>query len=293
MGRLELQEIHDHPGFPGPLRDLVTDALQSLWNFGNTYKPILGRLLESMERAGASEALDLCSGGGGPWLRLAREPELAHEPSIAVRLTDKYPNRSAFERAGTTSNLLAFELAPVDAAAIPERLGGFRTMFSSFHHFGPNEAQRILSDAIAHRRGVGIFEMARRSPRPLLMICVIPFLAALLAPTIRPFRWSRLFWTWLVPVVPFVLFYDGIVSCLRSYSQQELEQLVQPLADPAYEWQIGEERSGFLPITYLLGVPRAGSPQSEMLNDRKPSQTAPPRGSDGRPEPFAAVLPLR
>jgi len=26
MGRTELKEIHDHPGFPAFLRDLVTDA---------------------------------------------------------------------------------------------------------------------------------------------------------------------------------------------------------------------------------------------------------------------------
>jgi hypothetical protein len=33
MGRTELFEIHDHPWFPAFLRDLVTDALQTLWNF--------------------------------------------------------------------------------------------------------------------------------------------------------------------------------------------------------------------------------------------------------------------
>jgi len=259
MRRLELQEIHDHPAFPAPLRNLVTDALQSLWEFGNSYKPVLPRLLDGMERAGTREVLDLCSGGGGPWLRLAREPELRRAAGIAfgiaVRLSDKYPNLGAFERASAVSDLLRFEPAPVDATDIPASLPGFRTIFSSFHHFGPGEARRLLSDAMEKRRGVGVFEMARRSPRTLLTICVIPLLAVYLAPTIRPFRWSRLLWSWLVPLVPFVLFYDGIVSCLRAYSREELEELIQPLAAPDYEWQIGEERGGFLPVTYLLGYP--------------------------------------
>jgi hypothetical protein len=254
MGRTELQEIHDHPEFPGFLRDLVTDALQSLWGFGNSYRPILGRLLDAMDRTGTREALDLCSGGGGPWLRLLRDPELGTR-RISVRLTDKYPNRSAFSRASATSELLAYESTPVDATRIPERLAGFRTIFSSFHHFGPELAREVLSDALRQRRGVGIFEMARRSPRTLLTICCIPVFSWCLAPTIRPFRWSRLFWTYLVPVVPFVLFYDGIASCLRAYSQAELAELVRPLAASDYEWQIGEDRSGFLPVTYLLGCP--------------------------------------
>jgi hypothetical protein len=255
MRHLELREIHDHPAFPRTLRDLVTDGLESLWNFGNSYKPVLGTLLAAMDRAGTHEVLDLCSGGGGPWLRLAREPELQRRGAIAIRLTDKYPNRSAFERAGAASSLLRFEPSPVDATGIPEYLPGFRTIFSSFHHFSPEAAGRILGDAIERGRGVGIFEMAQRSPRTLLAICCIPALAWFLAPKIQPFRWSRFFWTYLVPVVPFVLFYDGLASCLRAYSHEELQQMIRPLARPGYEWQIGEACSGFLPVTYLLGYP--------------------------------------
>jgi len=255
MRRLELQEIHDHPRFPGFLRDLVTDALQSLWQFGNSYRPILHRLLAAMDRTGTRDVLDLCSGGGGPWLRLVGEPEFEQPPMISIRLTDKYPNRSAFTRASTTSARLEHEFLPIDATRIPERLGGFRTIFSSFHHFGPEAARSILSQAMEQRRGVGIFEMARRSPRTLLANCWVPALCWLLTPTIRPFLWSRLFWTYLIPVVPFALFYDGLASCLRAYSRQELAELVGPLTDHDYEWQIGEERSGLLPVTYLLGYP--------------------------------------
>jgi hypothetical protein len=265
MRRLELQEIHDHPTFPKLLRDLFTDALQSLWDFSNSYKPILGPLLAAMERAGTREVLDLCSGGGGPWPRLARELELELNPGIAVRLTDKYPNHRAFEQAGATSSLLHFESAPVDATRIPVHLRGFLTFFSSFHHFGPDAARGVLSEAVKHCRGVGIFETARRSPRTFFAIACIPALALYLAPTIRPFRWSRLFWTWLMPVIPFALCYDGVVSCLRAYSSEELQELVEPLNASGYEWQIGEERSGMLPVTYLLGYPARVPPKSEGL----------------------------
>jgi len=255
MGRLELQEIHDHARFPGFLRDLMTDGLQSLWNFGNSYKPILGRLLSGMERAGTCEVLDLCSGGGGPWPRLAREPWLMGTPGLVVRLSDVYPNRRAFQQASETSDFLEFEVSPVNATRIPPNLRGFRTIFSSFHHFGPEAAGKVLSDAAEAGCGVGIFEMARRSPRTMLTICCLPLLSWWLTPTIRPFRWSRLVWTYLIPVVPFVMLYDGLVSCLRAYSREELEELVRPLAQDGYVWEVGEEVGGFLPVTYLLGYP--------------------------------------
>jgi hypothetical protein len=264
MRRIELQEIHDHPRFPVFLRDLVTDALQSLWGFGNSYRPILSRLLAGMNRTGSHEVLDLCSGGGGPWPRLARE--LEGESGFAVRLTDKYPNRSGFAWASATSTHVQFEPSPVDATRIPPSLQGFRTIFSSFHHFGPEKARALLSGAIRQRQGIGIFEVAGRSPRTMLTICVLPLLSWWLAPSIRPFRWSRLLWTYLIPVVPLVLLYDGIVSCLRTYSCAELESLVNSLDSDNYLWEVGQERRGFLPVTYLIGSPVKVVPASSEAN---------------------------
>ncbi|HZD50767.1 MAG TPA: hypothetical protein VE178_18625 [Silvibacterium sp.] len=261
MRRRDIPEINDHPALPEYLRNLVTDALQSVWDFGNSYNSILGPLLDAMECAGTREVLDLCSGGGGPWRRLARESLVEKAPAIAVRLTDKYPNRGAFGRAEAESSLLCFESSPVDATGIPEHLQGFRTIFSSFHHFGPETAGKILRDAMDKRRGVGIFELATRSAKTMLTLCLIPPLTWILTPVKLPFRWSRLFWTYVIPMVPFVLFYDGIASCLRAYSHKELEEMIRPLRRADYKWEIGEERSGFLPVTYLLGYPVTVQPE--------------------------------
>jgi hypothetical protein len=126
-----------------------------------------------------------------------------------VRLTDKYPNFSAFEHAQQSSKLLRFERLPVDAERIPEHLRGFRTLFSTLHHFAPDAVRRVLRDAIASGQGVGAFELAQREPRTLLANCLIPGLLMFLTLSIRPFRWSRLLWTYWIPVVPFIVAYDG------------------------------------------------------------------------------------
>jgi methylase of polypeptide subunit release factors len=94
---MNLIEIHDHPRFPAFLWNLVTDGLEALWASGNTYKPILPRLLNALDHAETGEVLDLCSGGGGPWLRLAKELQGEQHFDIEVCLSDKYPNRTAFE----------------------------------------------------------------------------------------------------------------------------------------------------------------------------------------------------
>ena len=61
-----------------------------------------------------------------------------------------------------------------------------------------------------------------------------------------------------VPLVPLAVWFDGTVSCLRTYTAEELHDLVGDLQQ-GYDWEIGTVRSAPLPsrITYLLGQPRS------------------------------------
>ncbi len=50
---------------------------------------------------------------------------------------------------------------------------------------------------------------------------------------------------------------NGVVSCLRTHTVEELTEMTQNLSGQPYHWDIGEEPvSGALaPITYLIGYP--------------------------------------
>jgi hypothetical protein len=255
MRRQSWFEIHDHPLFPSFLRDLVTDALEAMWNAQDFYGPVAARLGRALAQSGATRVVDLCSGGGGPWLGFSGR--LAGDGAApAILLTDKYPNHNAFRQIeNKTGNAIRFHPEPVDATRIPSELSGFRTMFSTFHHFGPAEARAILKDAFDQRQGIAIFEGAKCDWRTLAAVFAVPLLALRLAPGIRPFCWARIFWTYCVPVIPFTLWLDGILSCLRSYSQRDMQELVQDFRDDDYAWEIGEERRGVTTISYLIGCP--------------------------------------
>ena len=79
-----------------------------------------------------------------------------------------------------------------------------------------------------------------------------------LTPAVRPFRWSRLFWTYVVPVLPLAILFDGLVSCLRTYTSDEMLVLGHDDGGEEYKWEAGFVRPAGspLPIPYLLGVPR-------------------------------------
>ena len=124
MRRLHLLEIEDQPWCPAVLRDAATDFLQFMIVRTDTYAPALPLLQSALERAGTRQVVDLCSGGGGPWPGLLPLLDAA-DAGVQVRLTDRYPNREAFERANErTGGRLAFHGEPVDATALPNFFAG-------------------------------------------------------------------------------------------------------------------------------------------------------------------------
>lgn len=256
MRRKAWFEFHDHPLYPGFLRDLVTDALQAIWNTQQIYSPIWPRLVRAITESRAKRVIDLCSGSGGPWRRFSCEFVQDDGSPAQILLTDKYPNRGPIRNPeGATANRLSFHPEPVNAMEIPPDLTGFRTIFSTFHHFEPAEAYAILKSACEQRQGIGIFEAAKCDLRTLAAVIAVPLLALWLALGIKPFRWSRIFWTYCLPAIPLTLWLDGMLSCLRSYSRADLRELTSGLESDDYRWEIGEERAGPVAITYLVGCP--------------------------------------
>jgi hypothetical protein len=248
--RLHLVELHDLPLCPRSLRDALTDFLAFALNVAGAYDPAGPLLRRAVGRAGARRIVDLCSGAGGPWSRLAGQV------GVPVLLTDLYPHRGPHVAARWP-----FYPEPVDARAVPKELDGFRTLFTSFHHFRPAEARAILADAVTQRQGIAVFEAARRAPWEVAVVAFTWLGTLAAAPFIRPWRWSRLLWSYLPPVLPLVGTFDGVVSCLRAYSLAELRDLVRGL--DTYDWELGGMRGGWSPLrgTYLIGVPKSGLAQ--------------------------------
>jgi hypothetical protein len=264
MRRIQFIEFHDQPWFPSFLRDYVTDALQFGFHLFNVYAPIAPLLQRVTESTGRQSLVDMCSGAGGPWVRLSEELDSRERsgdaPALQICLTDKYPNLGAFEKVGAASEgRIRFYPGSVDATHVPRELKGLRTMFTSFHHFLPDTGRAILQDAVDAGEGIGIFEIPSRSVPAIAVTFGFVLTLFVCTPWIRPFRWSRLLWTYLLPIIPFVLLFDGVVSCLRTYRPQEMLEIVDGLKANNYRWEAGELPTRFVPITYLVGYPRASA----------------------------------
>lgn len=255
MRRFQLLELEDQPWFPRSIRDLATDYLQfvqTALRFDEAMTPLVKRL---MEETGTTRIVDLCSGGSGPLLLLARDLAAAGVP-VRVTMTDLYPNVPAFEEiAARSDGRIGFEATPIDARQVPPALAGLRTLFNGFHHFKPDDARDVLHAAAAARQPIAIFEVSERRWSTLIAILLTPLFVWIATPFMRPFRWRRLFWTYLLPMVPFTCLWDGVVSQLRAYTLDELRALCEGSAP--MRWQLGHVpiTGGRGRLTYLIGCP--------------------------------------
>jgi hypothetical protein len=230
-----------------------------------TYAPIVPRLAAAIQASGSGHILDFCSGSGGPSLAVLDAVNAELDEPVEIILSDKYPNFERFQTICTRHRHCSFIRESVDVLAcrgLNSTVGGFRTMFTALHHFGPTDVAKILADAIADRAGIALFEFTERGfPQIAASMSISPLLTLGITPRLRPMTVGRVFWTYMVPVVPLTFAWDGMVSSLRSYGPEELEAIVHTVAGAdRFDWDIGrtppaDEGIPFR-ITYLIGTPR-------------------------------------
>lgn len=256
MGRIHLFEFEDKQGFPSFLRDYGTDFLQFLSAKTAMCKPIIPIIEKGLDIGRTNEILDLCSGGGGGLIWLNNELK-KHVPHLKILLTDLFPNLSAFEYSSNKADNIIYLKEPVDARNVPENLSGLRTLFLSLHHFNPNDAKAILQNAVDAHKAIAVFEAQERTFLSLLAMFLSPISVLLTTPFIKPFKIRRFIFTYLLPIVPLFVWWDGIVSSLRTYSVTEMEEMVKNLdKTEKYDWEINRIKSGPGTILYLLGTPK-------------------------------------
>ena len=250
--RLHLFEFGDQRWFPKVLRDTerayLTAAYRVWPELARQWAEKISTVLDPRE---AVEILDLCSGSGGP-IRQIIEVLAKRNYDVRASLTDLYPNRSP-----VLDPRVTWRLEPVDAMHVPPKLRGVRTMFSAFHHFRPEAARAILKDAFDCRRAICIFESGSGTPLGMGAMLGVPLAVLALMPLARPFRWTYLLFTYLIPLAPVIILWDGMVSMLRIYSPDEMRGLTADLQAPDYGWELGQIKVRGIPdgLPYLIGRP--------------------------------------
>ncbi|HVH42135.1 MAG TPA: hypothetical protein VM925_07315 [Labilithrix sp.] len=258
MPRIGAPELEDYPWFPARLRDAMTGFLRvasEVLRMSAVAEPLVR---EAMAAAGTRRIVDLCSGGGGPVLSLAKRLHAGSVGDVSVVLTDKFPNLGAFARAEKElPGIVSSRSESVDATAVPPNLDGVRTIFNALHHLPPDLARAVFADAAAKRQPILSFEFVERSAQGAALASLAFVGAPVLMPFVRPRRLDNFALTYLLPVLPVAIAWDGVASCLRSYSVEELREVVAPLERADYMFRVERRRVPWTmaSVTCVVGMP--------------------------------------
>lgn len=256
MRRLHLFEFEDQAWCPRFIRETTTDFLHAIYKLFQIYEPAYQKISEILDKTHVNTIIDCCSGSGGPIRQLRDYLDKLGKTSVTINLTDKYPNTQVFNHMEESyPKRIIGHMSSIDASQFPSSLKGMRTFFSSFHHFTPDTALKILQDAVNNKAPIAIFESSQRHPLDFLRVLLSPVFMPLIVPFAKRLTLYKFIFTYVIPITPFTNFWDYFVSCLRSYSPNEMLSLVNRLNAPDYTWEIGRlwSKKGKCHIPYLIG----------------------------------------
>ena len=259
MKRIHLFEFEDFKWFPDFIRDGGTDFLGFILQLTNFYDPSIKILEDVIKTTKHRHILDLCSGNGGPIESISQN--INQELNLKFMLSDKYPNIPAYKKLKQSSNnKIDYVSQSLDVMHMDARTTGIRTMFSAIHHFKPNEVRTIFKNTMKSKMPICIFDSGDKHFGTIAGILLFhPILFFLCTPFIRPFKWTRIIFTYFIPIIPIYTIWDGIVSILRLYKPDELMEIAKSIdSEKFYDWKCGKLRSkmGFS-LLYLIGTPKS------------------------------------
>ncbi|MFV1974517.1 MAG: hypothetical protein ACC651_02150 [Candidatus Scalindua sp.] len=256
MNRIQAFEFSDQKWLPAFLRRYLRDLLQFHISMDQTYSSILPLLEEIIEKTGVRQINDFCSGYSGPWCYLSKELYKSGKVDL-IYLSDLYPDTGALSAKDCNRDYLYYKEEPVDALRSVKTRNGLCTFFTCFHHFNEESAMALLRSAQEQNCAVAIFEFTHRSWGQVVKMLATPIWVWTSIFFIKPFSWKRLFWSCVIPVVPFLYWWDGTISHCRTYNVEELMNLARRIPQrEGYKWKTGKKASKDIDgetITYLLG----------------------------------------
>lgn len=268
MKRIQLFEFEDFDWLPEAVRAGVTSLIVVFHRMMGTREVLAGLIGQVRNRCDFSQIVDMGSGSGGIM------PEvLAHlnddNPAHPIRLllTDLHPNpeivRTLNNRA---SAAIRYHPQPVDATDLSQTPPGLKTMISSFHHLPPKKAKEVFRSARDHKAPLFIYEVAENAVPTLLWWLLLPLSLSILfvmvlfmTPFVRPLSWKQLVLTYLIPIIPVVYAWDGQASLVRTYTFEDVDELLSDIRSDGYSWEVApaKKANGKKLGYYILGFPLA------------------------------------
>lgn len=132
---------------------------------------------------------------------------------------------------------------------------GTYTFINSFHQLVEKRAKYYLSQIAESGNSIAVLEGNNDSLWQVVgMTIFVPLTVILSAPFVQPFRFTRLIFTYLIPILPLITMLDGFLALFMLYNPADLDELVSTIPVKNYTWKSGKADNGRGgKIIYLIG----------------------------------------
>lgn len=218
-----LKELEDYPWFPSYLRKMQLEYVGWISVQLGLYRP----LIVVVQNFPSNQWVDLASGSGWPAFYLQKNTS----PQVQYILTDLYPGSVSDE----VKKQVKIEPEPLNLLTFQPQHRKQYTLFNAFHHFSSAQQKEFIKKMKTAKASCIITEVLEPS-----LVCLIQVtLAALIvqpltAWAIQPLTLGRIITTYLLPIQPITVMWDGWISVLKSKTTEQYKELVSDLADNQY-----------------------------------------------------------
>lgn len=228
MNRKQLPQISNQLWFPGFLRNNVHEFMTWFVDAVHAAKPFMPVIEKGLQNAPEKRIIniDLNFAAGIETLK----PYLANDIQVeSVTDTNSLPGNK-----------------------------GLVTFINCFHQLDQRNAKNWLEKIVETVNPVAVVEGNNDSLWQVFgMMVIVPLTVIFTAPFVKPFRLSRIIFSWLIPILPVVTFIDGFLALFKLYAPDDLDELVSKIDSGVYVWESGKLDNGRGgKIIYLLGIPK-------------------------------------
>lgn len=237
-----MRELEDNKWFPEVFRRHQMDFLSMLATKFKLYLAVTDDVNALLEKDTSNQGTDVCSGSGGPVLSLLHNHN--------TLLTDLYPPKERIK----FPDHITYYPQPIDITKELPPGEGLITMFNSIHHFSQEEQENILKKIGDSERPFLAAEILQ--PRLLTLVKVILTTTIghwILVPLMKPFSFTRIFFTYLIPIHTITILIDGIISVFISKNKKYYMALVSRASTNKYSFIFKEVKGTFGPLYLIKG----------------------------------------
>ena len=264
MKRIQLFEFEDLTWFPAFLRQYMMRFITTMHGLLDSSSHLKTLVEKGLKHSSKPEIIDLCSGGGGPMPEVINKLKSENGiKGLKLTMTDLYPDKRMAKKVSYQNDpSITYSTTSMDATNVPSDAIGLRTMICSMHHMKPDTAKLILKNTMEAQQPICIYEISDNSFQKAIWWIAFPInilTTLLITPMVRPFSLGQLIFTYLIPILPIVIAWDGALSNARTYTLEDMDQILEGLNSNGYSWEKGSIKGKGGNKLYLLGLPEVGS----------------------------------